>query len=117
HIANAERQLRMNAAFVTHFRRFLDALAATQGAHGPLAEQTLVVAGSDLGRFPRLNDMQGKDHLPQTSFFFAGPGLSTGKAFGGTGKSMQGLALDLATGATAKGTHRPYLDDVGTTIL
>lgn len=117
HIRNGPRQTTMNTAFVTHFDRFMDELRKRKNGHGRLVEQTVVVAGSDMGRFPMLNDMRGKDHLPQTSFFFSGPGFPGGVAFGGTGKRMQALPLSLKSGQTAKGDHLPILDDVGATIL
>jgi hypothetical protein len=118
HIANHPRQTLANTNFVKHFTRFMKALSETSNKHGSLADNTVVFAGSDMGRFPRLNDMRGKDHLPQTSFLLAGKGLNTGGSFGRTGKQMEALPVSLTTGA-----HDPVagkkllLDDIGATVL
>ena len=119
HQRNAVRQAEMNGYFVQHFAWFLDALAARKNKHGSLADQTVIVGGSDLGRFPRLNDMLGKDHLPQTSFFFSGPGIATGHAFGQTGDEMEAHPISLASGRTPhRGNGRELiLDDVGATLM
>lgn len=115
HQRNADRQAQMSSAFVTHLLAFLDGLATRSNAHGRLIDQTLVLAGSDLGRFPRLNDMLGKDHLPQTSFLALGAGVRPGR-FGGTDRRMAAVPVDAASGAVGKGSLL-MLDDVGATLL
>ena len=119
HQRNAARQADLNGHFVRHFAWFLDALAKRKNQHGTLADQTVVVAGSDLGRFPRLNDMLGKDHLPQTAFFFSGPGISTGNVFGQTGAEMEAHPVSLSTGRAAgrSAGRQLILDDVGATLM
>lgn len=119
HQRNAARQTDMNANFVAHFSWFLDALASRKNQHGALADNTVIVAGSDLGRFPRLNDMLGKDHLPQTAFFFSGPGIATGQVFGQTGSEMEAHPISLSSGRPPeKGAGRELiLDDVGATLM
>jgi hypothetical protein len=61
--------------------------------------------------------MLGKDHLPQTSFVFAGPGIRGGKTFGKTGRRMEGLPIAYKTGDPAAAGRVPFLDDVGATLL
>jgi len=119
HQRNAARQNEINGHFVRHFTWFLDALAARKNAHGNLAEQTAVIAGSDLGRFPRLNDMLGKDHLPQTAYFFAGPGIARGRAFGQTGPEMEANPISLSSGGSPGRTsgREIILDDIGATMM
>jgi hypothetical protein len=118
HQRNAARQTEQNGHFVRHFSWFLGQLAARKNQHGVLADQTVVVAGSDLGRFPRLNDMLGKDHLPQTSFFFSGPGLAAGQVFGQTGAEMEAHPVSLSTGrAAGRAGRQLILDDVGATLM
>ena len=117
HIANAPRQDNMNRALVASLGGFFDFLESTSNAGGTLAEQTVVVAGSDMGRFPRLNGMLGKDHLPQTSLLFYGAGIRGGQVFGGTDKRMEGVAIQRASGGLAGGDHPLVLDDVGATLL
>ena len=119
HQRNAARQAEITTAFVHHLDGFLHTLSTRKNQHGILADQTLMVGGSDLGRFPRLNDMLGKDHLPQTAYFFVGPGVRGGHAFGQTGDEMEGVPVSVATGRPpTKGAGRMLvLDDIGTTTL
>jgi hypothetical protein len=118
HINNESRQAEMSTNLVRYLDRFLTELEARSNAHGKLADRTFIVGGADLGRFPRLNDMQGKDHFPQTSYFFIGSHAGAGKAYGRTGKQLEGLAISTKTGGDPSGPGRlPILDDVGTTLL
>ena len=117
HIRNESKQGEMNGNFVRLFDDYLAELHARKNRRGVLAQRTMTVVGSELGRFPRQNEMLGKDHLPQTSFVFAGPGIRPGRAFGHTGRRMEGLPIAYGTGAPAAAGRVPLLDDVGTTLL
>jgi hypothetical protein len=117
HIRNESKQHEMNGNFVTFFDDYLDALHARSNAHGLLADRTMTIVGSELGRFPRQNDMLGKDHLPQTSFLLAGPELRKGRTFGKTGRRMEGLPISYGSGEPLASGRVPVLDDVGTTML
>ena len=74
-------------------------------------------AGSEIGRFPRLNAGRGKDHFPQAPYLFMGPWFATGRTFGGTDRQMVAQPISLATGAVERGGARLVLDDLGTTLL
>ncbi|HEU4536757.1 MAG TPA: DUF1501 domain-containing protein [Polyangiaceae bacterium] len=119
HTDNVVRQAEASGAFMPMFARFLAALEARRSAGGRLSEQTAVVVGSELGRFPRLNSNRGKDHLSQTPYLFFGPAFRTGgAAFGRTGASMEGLRVSRKTGAPGGADASvPTLDDVGATLL
>ncbi|HEY5937485.1 MAG TPA: DUF1501 domain-containing protein [Kofleriaceae bacterium] len=117
HIRNESKQGEMNGNFARFFDDYLSELKTRRNDHGSLADQTVTIVGSELGRFPHQNDMLGKDHLPQTSFLFAGPGLHAGKSFGRTGKRMEGLPIAYKNGAPAASGRVPFLDDVGATML
>lgn len=117
HIRNESKQAEMNGNFAKFFDDYMAQLHARKNAHGVLAQQTVTMVGSELGRFPHQNDMLGKDHLPQTSFVFAGPGIRPGKLFGRTGKRMEGLPIAYKDGAPAEAGRVPFLDDVGATML
>jgi uncharacterized protein (DUF1501 family) len=82
-----------------------------------LSRQTLVIVGSEIGRFPRLNSSQGKDHFPQVPHLFFGPGLATGATYGTTGRDMASLPVSLATGRPDPAGHLLRIDDLGTTLL
>ncbi|HWU90164.1 MAG TPA: DUF1501 domain-containing protein [Kofleriaceae bacterium] len=117
HIRNESKQGEMNGHFVRFFDEYLADLHVRKNRHGLLAQRTVTVVGSELGRFPHQNDMLGKDHLPQTSFLFAGPGIRAGKSFGRTGRRMEGLPIAYKNGDPADAGRVPLLDDVGSTLL
>ena len=117
HIRNESKQQEMSGNFATFFDEFLTELHTRTNTHGTLADRTVTVVGSELGRFPRQNDMLGKDHLPQTSFLFAGAPFRVGKTFGRTGRRMEGLPIAYTNGDPAEAGRVPVLDDVGTTLL
>jgi uncharacterized protein (DUF1501 family) len=82
-----------------------------------LASQTIVMVGSEIGRFPRLNAAHGKDHFPQVSMLVYGADLATGRVYGGTDRSMVARAVALDSGAPETGGHLLTVDDIGTTML
>lgn len=118
HYNNVERQTEWNQNIASQLDRFLGELERRQNAHGALMSNTLVMVSSEIGRFPRINPHQGKDHFPEIPFFFFGRGVQTGQAFGQTGRQMQALPISLRTGRRAEvGGDPVILDDVGTTLL
>lgn len=117
HIRNEAKQAEMNGTFARLFDDYLADLHVRKNRLGVLSDQTVTVVGSELGRFPHQNDMLGKDHLPQTSFVFAGPGIRPGKSFGRTGRRMEGLPIEYRSGEPAAAGRVPFLDDVGATLL
>jgi hypothetical protein len=117
HIRNEAKQGEMNGTFARLFDDYLADLHARKNRHGGLAQRTMTVVGSELGRFPRQNDMLGKDHLPQTSLLFTGPGIRAGRSFGRTGRRMEGLPIAYRNGDPAEAGRVPFLDDVGATLL
>jgi hypothetical protein len=117
HIRNESKQAEMNGNFANFFDDYLAELHGRKNRHGVLAQRTVTVVGSELGRFPHQNDMLGKDHLPQTSFMFAGPGIRPGRSFGRTGKRMEGLPISYRNGDPIDAGRVPFLDDVGATML
>jgi uncharacterized protein (DUF1501 family) len=82
-----------------------------------LASQTLVIVGSEIGRFPRLNAAHGKDHFPQTPHVLFGAGIVTGASYGATGRDMAALPIAVATGRPQPGGHTLRVDDLGVTLL
>lgn len=117
HLINELIQRDMNVAFARVFDRFLGELGKRKNQHGPLLAQTQVIAGSELGRFPRLNDGGGKDHFPQSSFILAGSNTAAGVAHGGTGREMEGLRVSLRDGQPSKDGSFVQLGDVGASVL
>lgn len=117
HVQNEMKQAEMNGYFVKFFDDYLSDLRARKNRHGLLADNTVTVVGSELGRFPRQNEMLGKDHLPQTSFLITGPGIRKGASFGATGRRMEGLEVSYLDGKIAAAGRVPVLDDIGATLL
>jgi hypothetical protein len=117
HYSNVFRQTEWNAHFATQLDQFLTELAHRRNAHGTLMSNTLVTIGSEIGRFPRINSDQGKDHFPEVSMMFLGSGIRGGNAFGHTGREMEAQPISRKTGRQVDaGGVSVVLDDVGTTL-
>src|SRR5687768_8729568 len=75
---------------------------------------------SEVGRFPRLNTLLGKDHFPEAPafFFVAGINSGAGTTFGRTDKRMAAVPVSLKSGRDVSvGGTQLTLDDVGATML
>lgn len=117
HTRNAQLQTKFTPYLVAVLDRLFTELERRSNAHGPLSEQTAVVVGSEIGRFPYLNQAHGKDHYPQTSVMLYGRPFRSGK-FGDTGKQLEGIPVSSSTGRAGGADPAPLrLDDVGTTAL
>ncbi len=121
HTFNADRQASASAK-VALIARFLGELSRRTNRRGSLAAQTLVVMGSEIGRFPALNGQHGKDHFPEAPCVLFGAGVNAGggkgAVYGRTGKKMEAARVALATGRdTAVNGHEVLLDDLGATLL
>jgi uncharacterized protein (DUF1501 family) len=121
HTFNAERQKSASAP-VAMVARFLAELSRRRTPRGALAAQTLVVMGSEIGRFPALNTAHGKDHFPEAPFVLFGAGLAAGDGkgavYGRTGRNMAAAPVALRTGqAATRNGHAVLLDDLGATLL
>lgn len=118
HYRNADKQAQSTGDFTPVLARFLEELHTRKNAHGVLADQTALVIGSELGRFPIINGNLGKDHFPEAPYMFFGPSFNVGQAFVPTGKMMEGLPVSAETGkAGDTGAQHVVLDDVGTTLM
>jgi uncharacterized protein (DUF1501 family) len=81
-----------------------------------MSDQTLVVVGSEIGRFPRINTANGKDHFPQAPYLLFGAPVRPG-AYGATDAEMIAMPVSLTTGRPQRGGHSLQIDDLGTTLL
>ena len=93
----------------------LHAMPGTEG--GTLAEETVVVVMSEMGRTPRLNEGEGKDHWPYTSMMMVGPGLTGGRVVGGFDDYYYGRTIDPATGELDDDGQEMGAVNVGATLL
>jgi hypothetical protein len=81
--------------FFADLDRLLGVLAITPGPEGvPLAEDTVIVVTSEMGRTPAFNATGGRDHWPYTSMMVMGPGVSGGVQLGGYSDLYTGIGLD-----------------------
>ncbi len=65
---------------------------------GTLADETVIVVLSELGRTPLLNEFNGKDHWPYTSVLMVGNPLSEGRVVGGFDDTFYGQSVDTVSG-------------------
>jgi len=118
HTNNYVLQGRLSSALLPVLARFVEELAKRTNSHGSMLDQVKIIAGSELGRFPKLNTEHGKHHFPEVPMLFMGADVPGGRAFGRTGRMMESLPIDLNTGlATGNGGSVVTLDDVGATLL
>ena len=99
--------------------RALGLMASTPSGGGSVLDNCLIVMASELGRFPVLNRMLGKDHFPEIPMIFMGGGVpgARGRAYGATGAKMEALPVSPRTGLSKRGGAVLDLDDAGATIL
>ena len=99
-----DRQGPLHDAFFAGLTQLVSALASRPGsAQGSkLLDETAVVVVSELGRTPRKNGDQGKDHWPVTSALLVGSGVAGGRVVGATTDALAGVDIDFTTGEPAK---------------
>ncbi len=117
HLDNHATQSKHSSALFAMLAKFLEEMAQSRNHRGTLLDNTLLFVGSELGRFPRLNQYNGKHHFPETSYMVMGPGIKKGMSFGATGRQMESLPVDLKTGTPSKHGRTPTLADLSTTVL
>ena len=94
-----------------------DLLALTPAASGaPLADETVVVVVSEMGRTPALNSDNGKDHWPYTSAMLFGTPVAGDQQIGGFDENFSGKTVDLASGDLGPGVV-PTTSHIGATLL
>lgn len=76
---------------------------------GGLLDGTLVMVLSEMGRTPKLNNQNGKDHWPVTSCMMLGAGVRGGRTYGGTDDELSARSLDLQTGEVTDGPEAKQL--------
>ena len=96
--------------------RFMSELKTRRNRFGTLWDNTVLLFGSELGRFPRLNKMLGKDHFPEAPYILAGKGIKPG-VYGATGKELEALPISFDTGRAKHGGDKVSLNDLSATML
>lgn len=91
--------------------------AATGPSGGALADETVVVVMSEMGRTPQKNAGNGKDHWPYTGVLITGPGVTGGRVVGGYDRYFYGLRVDPDTGEAWDGGVDIASNALGATLL
>jgi hypothetical protein len=68
-----------------------------------IADQIVLIVGSDFARTPWYNEGNGKDHWSVTSMMMMGPGIRGGRVIGATNERQEPIGVDPSTLATAAG--------------
>ncbi|MED5373317.1 MAG: DUF1501 domain-containing protein [Myxococcota bacterium] len=90
-------------ALFSGLSELMDRLGSVPGeVEQTLAQETLVVVMSEMGRTPQLNEAQGKDHWPFTSLLLVGPGIAQGRSVGGLDSYGMGKLIDFGSGEIDK---------------
>lgn len=93
----------------------LDRTASPSG--GVLADETVVVVISEMGRHPQKNVLGGKDHWTFTSAMLVGAGVAGGRVVGAYDDYFMGHPVDLATGDTTVSGTSLTPAHLGATLL
>ncbi|MCB9758460.1 MAG: DUF1501 domain-containing protein [Alphaproteobacteria bacterium] len=118
HELNDEKQSVMFQGLFTALNALMDELATTPGqAADTLAEETVVVLMSEMGRTPFLNSGRGKDHWGHTSSLIVGPGFATGRTVGGFSDLFYGAPVDRTSGALTESGVALHAKLFGATLL
>jgi len=116
--ANNTQQSQLFEGLFARLTMLMNMLEATPGERCPtLADETVVVVMSEMGRTPKLNASQGKDHWPYTSFLVVGPGVRGSRAYGGYDPLYNGLLVDPTSGDADEGGVVITAENVGATLL
>lgn len=96
----------------------LERLSTTPGeGEGSLADETMVVVLSEMGRTPRFNVGGGRDHWPYTSVMLVGPGITGDRVVGGVDPYYYGLPVDPDSGELFEGGALITSETLGATLL
>lgn len=118
HFENDPTQTAMFEDLFSGLGDLMERLAAAPGTVGEtLADETMVVVLSEMGRTPSLNGGAGKDHWPHTSALLVGPNLVGDRAVGGFDALFTGAPIDFATGELDEGGSQIGTNNLGATLL
>lgn len=118
HVNNDEDQSAQFEGLFNGLGQLMAILHATPGATADtLAEETVVVVLSEMGRTPQLNAVSGKDHWPYTSVMVVGDGITGDRVVGGYDDGYAGLSVDPASGELSSTGPVLSVESVGAALL
>lgn len=117
HAANEMQSWHFEELF-SHLSSFLEDIDTQQQIDGtPLSEDLCIVLLSEMGRFPKLNFRNGRDHWTYTSAILIGSGIEGGQSIGGYDDFSLGLPIQLSTGEIDQGGTAIDCNNIGATLL
>ncbi|MEL6346859.1 MAG: DUF1501 domain-containing protein [Myxococcota bacterium] len=118
HANNDETQSQLFEDLFVSLGQLMSTLQNTPGENAAtLAEETVVVVLSEMGRTPQLNATLGKDHWPYTSAMLLGPNLTTDRVIGSLDNGYYGEEIDLQTGDVTSSGRNLSAEALGATLL
>ena len=113
HAANELQVLNINELF----KELLTVYQALEITNPQLFENLTIVLLSEMGRFPKLDDRQGKTHWMHTSSVLIGSGVRGNQVIGAYDNDCYGQPISLETGELTQ--NGPYLlpSHIGSTLL
>jgi hypothetical protein len=117
HMDNSPQSRMFDSMFTALYSLMLK-LDTTPGTVAPtLAEETVVVVMSEMGRTPFYNSTGGKDHWPYTSFMLIGDGLAPNRAVGSWDPYLNGVTINPVSGLPDSKGVTLEADMIGSTLL
>jgi hypothetical protein len=118
HANNDQDQSTLWEGLFAGLNQLMALLASAPGpGGGTLADQTLVVVLSEMGRTPMLNSFNGKDHWPYTSMLLTGAGIAGNRVIGDFDDGFYGMNIDVSSGDTFEDGTVLSAESVGATLL
>ena len=118
HANNDETQSALFEGLFNGLGQLVEALRGTPGTVADtLADETVVVVLSEMGRTPQLNATAGKDHWPYTSVMLIGDGITGDRVVGGFDDAFAGLSVDPGSGELAASGPVLSVESVGGALL
>lgn len=118
HANNDDQQSALWETLFAGLGQLMAALAATPGTTEPtLADETVLVVLSEMGRTPQLNAFDGKDHWPYTSAMIVGPNVVGDRVIGGFDANFYGKTVDAITGELDPDGAILSAESLGATLL
>ena len=118
HSLNDSVQLSLFEDLFSRLSVLMETLRSTPGNSAPtLADETVIVVMSEMGRTPTLNGSNGKDHWPYTTVMLVGGGIEGDRIIGGFDERQIGLPVDAASGELDDNGNSIGANVIGATLL
>ena len=118
HAQNDDTQSALFEGLFNGLGQLVEVLRTTPGdTTATLAEETVVVVLSEMGRTPMLNATAGKDHWPYTSMMILGDGITGDRVVGGFDDGYAGLSVDPGSAELSSSGPVLSVESIGAALL